>query len=35
MFMLCMPGVKDDEEAGLMTDDGGVTGMVGVPGKDV
>ena len=24
MFMLCMPGVKDDEEAGLMTDDGGM-----------
>ena len=31
MFMLCMSGVKDDDEAGLMAD-GGVTGVVGVPG---
>ena len=31
MFMLCLSGVKDDDEAGLMAD--GVTGVVGVPGK--
>ena len=34
--MLCNVGVKDEDEAGLMTADwgGGVTGIVGVPGTD-